>query len=134
MSEFASVEQMFNDGGTKRRYKTVALPISGHRLRIQSLSEKDFSDYQGFFLGKDGLPVAARLKQANRIFISMCVVDDDGNRIITGEYVAKLEEWDAADTQHLYTECSRHAGISTDDIEELVKNLEGIPESVMPMS
>jgi len=120
--------------GPKRRFKTVTLPVSGHTLRIQSLTEKDYSDYQASFLDKQGKPVVSRLKQANRVFISMCVVDDDGNRLITPDYVSRLEEWDAADTNVLYNECSRHAGISTDDIEGLVKNLEETRESSTPTS
>ena len=128
MSEIAGVAELF-EAPPKRRFDTVTLPVSGHTLRIQSLTEEDFSDYQAFFLGKDGKPAPARLKQANRVFISMCVVDSEGNRIIVGEYVDKLKKWDAADTHHLYSECSRHAGISTDDLEELVKNFDETPES-----
>lgn len=129
----SSVDQLFGSG-PKRRHKVVTLPVNGLTLRIQSLTEKDYSDYQASFLGKDGKPVPARLKAANRVFISMCVVDADGNRIITGENVARLEEWDAADTHYLYNECSKHAGISTDDLEGLVKNLEGTPENSTPIS
>jgi hypothetical protein len=133
----ASVGQLFPDGpsaGPKRRYKTVTLPVSGYTLRIQSMTEKDYANYQACFLDKNGKVVGARLKQSNRIFISMCVVDDDGNRIITGDYVDRLEEWDAADTHYLYNECSKHAGISTDDIEGLVKNLEETRENSTPTS
>lgn len=124
----ATLDQLFG-AGPKRRFKTVTLPVLGCTLRIQSLTEKDYSDYQASFLGKDGKPVPARLKAANRVFISMCVVDDDGARLITGENVARLEEWDAADTHYLYGECSKHAGISTDDIEGLIKNLDETRES-----
>lgn len=129
----ATLDQLFGTG-PKRRYKTVTLPVLGCTLRIQSLTEKDYSDYQASFLDKSGKPVAARLKAANRVFISMCVVDADGSRLITGENVARLEEWDAADTHYLYNECSKHAGISTDDIEGLVKNLEATPENSTPTS
>lgn len=129
--ELTGVAELFG-GAEKRRFKTVTLPISGHVLRIRSLTEQDFSDYQAFFLDKNGKPVPARLKQATRVFISMCVVDGDGNRIITGDYVDRLKVWDAADAQFLYTECSQHAGISTDDIEGLVKNLEETPDASTP--
>jgi hypothetical protein len=76
----ASVDQMFS-GAAKRRYKTVTLPVAGFTLRLQSLTEKDYANYQAFFLDKHGKPVPDRLKQASRIFISMCVVDAEGNRI-----------------------------------------------------
>lgn len=133
MSELTTVEAMFS-GAHKRRFCEVELPISGFRLRLQSLTEKDYSNYQAFFLDKKGNPVPARLKQANRIFISMCVVDSDGNRFIIGDKVEALEEWDAADTHYLYNECSKHAGISRDDIEGLVKNLEETQGESKPTS
>ena len=133
MSEITGLEAMFA-GAPKRRFKVVTLPVNGHTVRIQSLTEKDYSGYQAYFLDKTGKPVASRLKNANRIFISMCVVDADGNRIITGDYVERLEDWDAADTHYLYNECSNHAGISTDDIEGLVKNLSETPENSTPIS
>jgi hypothetical protein len=131
MSEITGVAELFG-APAKRRFVTATLPVSGHRLRLRSLTEKDFADYQAFFVGKDGRTVPGRLKQATRIFISMCVVDEDGNRIITRDYVDQLSEWDAADSQYLYNECSRHAGISTDDIETLVKNLEETPGDSTP--
>lgn len=123
MNELTGVAELFG-APAKRRFKTVTLALSGYKMRLRSLTEKDFAEYQAFFLGKDGKPIPARLKQATRVFISMCVVDGDGNRVITGEYVERLSDWDAADSQQLYNECSQHAGISTDDIEGLVKNLE----------
>lgn len=128
----ASVDQMFT-GAAKRRYKTVTLPVAGFTLRLQSLTEKDYANYQAFFLDKHGKPVPDRLKQASRIFISMCVVDAEGNRIITGDYVAKLADWDAADAAFLYSECSKHAGISQEDIEGLVKNCEQTQENSTPI-
>jgi hypothetical protein len=128
MATLTTADQLFA-APPKRRYKTVTVPVSGFTLRIQSLTEKDYSDYQACFLDKQGKPIASRLRQANRIFISMCVVDEDGNRIITGESVDKIATWDAADANYLYNECSRFAGISTTDIDELVKNYEETPES-----
>jgi hypothetical protein len=131
MSEITGVAELFG-APAKRRFKVVSLPVSGHVVRIRSLTEKDFADYQAFFLDKKGNAVPARLKQATRVFISMCAVDGDGNRIITGDLVERLSDWDAADSHHLYNECSQHAGISTDDIEGLVKNLETTPDDSTP--
>jgi hypothetical protein len=106
----------------KRRFTVVGpLPISGKRFRLQSLSEGELSSYQALAVGKDGFK-PSRMEDANRRLIARCVVDNDGNRLITDAQAAKLVEWDSADTAYLYNECARHVGLKRDEIEDLVKN------------
>lgn len=128
MTKLASVEELLG-AGSKRRYKTVTLPVSGFTVRLRSLSEKDFSEYQASFLDSRGNRIPTRLRLANCAFIGMCVVDEDGNRMLTGDSVQKIAEWDAADALFLYNQCAEHCGIGRTDISELVKNSEETTES-----
>jgi len=120
----ASAEQLF--APAKRRYKKLTLPVSGLRVRIQSLSERELSAYQAVTIAKTGSFKLNKLEDANRRLIVLCMVDDAGNRILNGSHVAKLEDWDSADTNFLSAECSSHVGLRADEIEGLVKNSEQI--------
>lgn len=110
-----------------RRYKVIELPVSGHRVRIQSITERELSSYQTATIASGGTGLRkSRLEDANRRFIVMCLVDDAGNRILNTSHIAKLADWDAADMSFLHNECASHCGINREDIEELVKNSEEI--------
>lgn len=125
--ELTNPEELFGDL-VKRRYKAVTLPVSGHHLRIQSITEKEFSAYQSASTSKKGdrlLP--ERLKDANCRFMALCLVDVEGNRILKTKDSVKLSTWDAGDTAYLYNECASHCKINSEDIEDTVKNSEEIP-------
>jgi len=111
-----------------RRYKTLTLPVSGHVVRIQSLTEREVSAYQAASLSKDGTKIQkARIEDANRRFITLCLVDTAGNRILNEGHIARMADWDSADTQFLYQECASHAGLKTEDLDSLAKNSENAP-------
>lgn len=109
----------------KRRYITITLPVSGYHLRIQSITESEYSAYQAASWTKKGDALRPdRLKDSNRRFIAMCLVDSEGNRYLSNKDSTNLSEWDAGDTAYLYSECASHCKINSEDIEESVKNLE----------
>jgi hypothetical protein len=110
---------------SKRRYKTVTLPVSGMVVRIQSLTEREVSAFHASALASNGTSVRkSRLEEAARRFIMLCVVDSDGNRMLNESHLPRLADWDSADAGFLYNECAAHAGTKTSDIEDLIKNSE----------
>lgn len=70
------------------------------------------------------------MKVANRRFIALCLVDDEGNTIVAD--VSKLAELDAADSSHLYDECATHVGVNKQDLEDLVGNSDETTTSDSP--
>ena len=109
----------------KRRFTvTEPLPICGARFRIRSLTEGELSSHQAQAVGKDGFRTA-RMEDANRRLIARCLVDGDGNRLVSDAQVGRLANLDAADTQALYEACSLFVGLKRADPEDLVKNSEG---------
>lgn len=114
----------------KRRFTEAHLPIADMDVRIQSLTERELSHYQTAVLtgqsGKQSLN-RARLLDATRRLIGMCVVDADNKRMFEDADLDAIAGWDAKDTQALYEACTSHCGISRDDVEDLVKNSERIP-------
>lgn len=124
--ELTQPSELFDDP-VKRRFKNLALPVSGHHVRIQSITEREFSDYQAVAVSKSGDKLRTdKLKDANRRFIALCLVDSQGNRILPTKESGKLADWDAGDTSYLYNECASHCKINSEDIEDSVKNSEEI--------
>ena len=121
-NHLASEEELFGKKPA-RRYCELTMPISGHRVRIQSLTERELSRYQMATLASSGTGLKrSRLEDANRRLIVLCLVDSAGNRLLNDSHLERLAEWDAADTAYLYDQCASHCGINRQDIEDLAKN------------
>lgn len=128
----ANADQLFGKK-LQRRHETLTLPISGNKVRIRSLSERELSAYQAATVSANGTGLRRnRLEDANRRLIVLCLVDGAGNRICNDNHVRKMENWDAADTSYLYEQCAEHVGVRTEDIEDLVKNSESTTDEEKP--
>jgi len=120
----ASADDLFVTYQPKRRYRDVPLPMMGLTVRIQSLTEKELSEYQAATLDRRrGGFREQRLLDANRRLIAACLVDGDGEKLCTcPEHIQRIASWDGMDTQVLYDACAEHSGITKQDIEDLVGN------------
>ena len=120
------IETLFPpSAATKRRYKTVELPVSGFTLRIQSLTEREKSNYEASVWkpGKTGQEMdPVKIKTSGIRLALLCVVDSAGNRLLNDSHLAKMQDWDSLDTEHLHKECNRHVGIGATTVEDLEKN------------
>jgi len=129
MSKYATAEQLTNVVH-KRRFGEVDLPILGVTVRFQSMTEDEYSQYESAVLAlKGGGLRKAKLEDANRRFLVLCLVDGDGNRLFADKQVDEFKKWDMADIKILYKACSEHCGISESDIEDLVKNSDAMNAS-----
>lgn len=123
----ATAEQLMAVAG-RRRYHELKLPTSDLKVRIRSLTEHELSRYQSATIASSGTGLRrSKLEDASRRLIVLCLVDDDGNQILSDADVPRLADWDAADTSYLYDECAKHCGINRQDIEDLAKNSAKIP-------
>ena len=128
LQALATTDQLIGAGG-RRRYRRETLPISGLLVRIQSLTERELSQYQSAVIASSGAKLQrARLEDASRRLIVRCLVDEAGNRLLADSHVGRLADWDAADTAYLYEACAAHVGVNRTDIEDLVKNSDAIPD------
>jgi hypothetical protein len=118
----------------KRRFDVVGpLPVSGHTVRIRSLTSLELSRYQCATIATAGAGLKkSRMEDASERLIALCLVDDEGNPICTPEHVARMAEWDSADVEYLYERCARWVGVKKGEIEDLVKNSEGIGDAASP--
>ncbi|MGA2035880.1 MAG: hypothetical protein ABSG68_26835 [Thermoguttaceae bacterium] len=110
-----------------RRYKTVGpLPVRGGYCRLQSLSEREASAYEAASYDR-GTLVRARMEDANRRYLAMCLVDQAGNRLLGPGDAAKLADWDRADMVFLYSEAVAHVNAKRPALEDVEKNSEKTP-------
>jgi hypothetical protein len=124
----ATADDLFGKPRCRRYTITDPLPIAGYRVRLRSVTEREFADYQLAVMKSSGKGFREeRMRDATRRLIQLCVVDSSGNQIISDAQRTEMGEWDAADTAFLYGECVKHCGIDKDDIEGLVKNSEKTP-------
>jgi hypothetical protein len=122
----ATRDELLSAPAGKRRFAKVALPVSGLRVRIRSLTELELSRYQSAMLAPGGGIKRSKLDDASRRLIVLCVVDGEGNPLFQDSDLQALADWDSADSGHLYDECAKHCGINRQDIEDLVKASESM--------
>ena len=126
-SQLASRDQLFSTASMARRYVEVTLPVSGHSVRLQSLTERERATFQSGFLDKRGEVRKDAMLNSNRRLIVLCVVDAVGNRILNQDDVGRMVDWDTADVQFLASACGRHTGIAAGemgDVNEAAEDLE----------
>jgi len=121
-------------GQFKREHRIIGpTPKSGLRFRIRNLNAGEVSAYQSVAIGKEGFE-PTRMKDANRRLIALCLVDGDGNRIISDAQAKVIDEWDNRDAVYVYRKCAAFSGLnreSFDEVEgELEKNSDGTTTGV----
>lgn len=115
----------------KRRFKIIDLtPVSQMRFRIVSLTAGEFATHERQMFSSKGRVIMARVEDAVERLIVLCVVDENGNRLMTRADVQNIKDkWDAADTQHVYEQCALHIGVDAEEMDAVRKNLQGTPAS-----
>lgn len=121
---FATREQFLQRA--KRRFKKVTLPVSQLTVRIQNLMEFEKEAYETETLSRQGEIRHDKLISARRRLIVLCLVDEDGNPILSEADLEALKDLDGADMAFLQDECTVHCGFKRGDIEGLVKNSESV--------
>ena len=110
-------------GLCQRRYVEVELPELDASVRIQSLSEKEKSDYETRLISKNGRGILKdRLADATRRLIALCVVDANGDRLFDNTDLSIIAEMDSFVSSRIYEACQEHCGFNKQDIETAVKN------------
>lgn len=107
----------------KRRFKEVDVPDWG-RFRIRSLTELERSTYESTARDKHGNVDNSKLINLKCRLIVLCVVDAEGNQILTNKDIDVLRNQDSRVTNALVDAIQEHCGISKADMEELEKNCE----------
>ena len=103
---------------TQRRY--VELKIGDDTFRLQSLTEKERTDYELALQDKKTGKIS--FDKTRRMLIARVLVDEHGNRLLTDADVDALQSVDGRITGMLFSEAQKHCGYDDDEIENLTKN------------
>ncbi len=118
-------------GKTARRYMTVDLP-GGEKARIQSLTELEKSEFEFAVISTKGKALRSKMVIARRTLVVLCLVDNDGKRILSDADLDALAQIDGAVISAIYDEARIHCGFEEGDIEGLAKNSESVPVEGSP--
>lgn len=105
----------------KRRFAVVDTPGWGG-VRIRSLTELERSQFESVPLGKDGALDPRKLVDQKCRLIVLCVVDENGDQILTNKDIEALRQQDSLTTNALVDGIKKHCGFTEADFQELIKN------------
>lgn len=108
----------------KRRYVEVFLSVAQIWVRIRSLFEGEKEAYEAGLLNAKGDVTKDTVLNARRRLIAMCLVDADGERLLSDADVEAMKQLDPADMAALQEQCQILCGFKNSDIESLTKNSE----------
>lgn len=110
-------------GAKRRRFRDVVLP-DGTKFRLQSITERERSEWESHLKVKRGQVTRESLTMMRARLIVRCVVDADGALVFRPDDAAEMLSVDSAITNSLFEACQEHCGISDADVEGLEKNCE----------
>lgn len=90
-----------------RRTEDVTLPVSGLVVRVQSLTEREYSRYQLAVIDDDGKPTAARIAAARPLLMALSLVGEDGKRLFGDADGDPLADLDGKDVNAICNACYR---------------------------
>lgn len=112
-------------GRNKRRYCYVDIPETGDRVRVQSLTEKERSEYELSTRNSTGKKFDAALESSRRRLIVLVCVDESGHRIFADTDIAFVEAMDNTVTSAIFEAAWLHCGFARRAIEAEAKNSDG---------
>jgi hypothetical protein len=113
-----------------RRTKRITLPesipeLAGKVIIVQAMTARERANYERSLLNpKTGEPDMKRAMQARERMAIACVVDEDGNRMLTPADLEALNKIDVAVLALIATAAMELSTGSDDDYEEMVGNSE----------
>lgn len=114
----------------KRRYSVVVIPDFGD-VRIQSITERERADWERSLYDDKGRYDIKKIAEAKCRLIALCVVDENGHRILSEAEAKRLPDtMDAATADAIFEACKSH--VNLEGVE--TKNLSGSPETSVDVS
>ncbi len=106
-----------------RRFDTIDLP-DGNQARIRSLNELERSQLDNAAVNDKGELVRRELLRYRCRVIAACLVDEEGNQLLSEADIPAIGRLDSATTTALYNACVKHCALEKKDEEGTEKNSE----------
>lgn len=113
----------------KRPLKETVVKIDGIDWRLRQMTEEDATKYE---LGLQSKKGEVDFTRARRLMISLMLIDEKGNRVVTDESILKQLPRSVAGV--LFEKCQELNFYEEGEIESLVKKSEEVEDSGSPSS
>lgn len=109
-----------------RRFETLVIPEWGGSVRVRSLTEEEYDDYQDSIYKRRGKNVEVNLKIVRRRLAALSVVDANGAPILSEEFLKKKG---AKAVGAIVAVAMRLNGMDDSDLRELAGDDEAKPKN-----
>ena len=93
---------------------------------VQGMTAKGRSHFERQFAGKSERASERRMAEIRERLMIACVCDGEGNRLLNKDDVEALGQQAASVVELIVDACQKVCGMSSDDVETLAENSEGI--------
>jgi hypothetical protein len=100
----------------------VFVPEWDAHVRVKALSGRERDAFEASVVGLQGRNTVVKMDNIRAKLVSLCVVDEAGNRIFTDQDVEALGELNAAALDRIFTVAMRLAGLTAQDLEQMRTN------------
>jgi hypothetical protein len=105
------------------RRQTVSVPEWGGEVIVRSMTGTERDELEGIIASQaNSASASARLRNFRALTVSLCAVDESGNRLFTLEDVEALGKKSVAGLQRVFAAAQVVSAMTENDVEELVKN------------
>lgn len=104
--------------------QVVAVPEWGGDVMVKGLTGAERDAFERRIVEMRGKKTQVNLTNIRAKLVALCAVDKDGKRIFTDADVVALGGKSAAALDRVFTVAQKLSGLTTEDVDELEKNLE----------
>lgn len=101
----------------------IHVPEWGGDVLVRTLTGAERDAFEALIIEKRGSDYQVNMRDMRAKLAVWTVVDEDGKHLFTEKDVEALSRKSAGALQRIFNIASRLSGISSDDVEELAKNL-----------
>lgn len=108
-------------------FEDVPVPEWGGSVRLRTLTGAERDAFESSVVSQSGSNRKVNLKNVRARLVSLCLVDEEGNRLYSDADVAKLGKKSAKVLDRLFDKAQRLSGLTDDDVEGLVEGFTSAP-------
>lgn len=120
-SKFLSRERIL--GAVALPQQVVDVPEWGGSVLVQGMTGAQRDDFEQSIVRMHGKKTDVDMRNIRAKLAAQCIVDESGERLFTDEDVQALGKLSAGALDRVFEAAQRLSGISSNDMEELEKNL-----------
>lgn len=110
----------------------VEVPEWGGTVRVKALTAAQRDEFEASTVETRGNKMKQNLANIRARLVSLCIVDEAGDRLFSPQDVKRLGGKSAGAMQRVFNKCSEMNGLSDSDIEELAEGFDETPNGSSP--